>query len=407
MTSVEVEVMDEEGQRPGPSTAIAPPWPAPSFRLACPQRTPAAVCARLGSGEEALATNCFEPEVETAEVLTSLLLDCGRGAAQLPHTRCTYIDIGCNVGAFAAQAASLGASVQCVEPARFYVDSIRSTARLNPAFRDRLTAIHAAVVTNAQLAALSKDTPPFRIRDVYQPCDVGTLDLQHARRHRDGEQRLLDAPRLALRPLLLAAPLRRVRLLKIDIDAADGALLHEVVEMLAAGEVSIDAMLVELGDERSAYAACSARRGGKCYRYQSNYSGTALRGGDTRDLWRLRHQLNYQIFRLNVHLAREIYSRGGANVNRRMAAQHPAWEPLFYVRGMRRLERLRANASRFGPYGPAGAEYRTLLGRGQTVLITTALLAESLLGSIAKHHTLDLAFANLGPPGQMAALQAR
>jgi hypothetical protein len=127
-----------------PSVLITPPWPGRAYHLACPVSTPQPVCDRLGSGGAALSADCYEPEVETAEVLSSLLLGCQtveeREVAATPalragepsardvapaSTECTYVDVGCNVGAFALQAAALGAQVRCFEPTSFFVDAVR------------------------------------------------------------------------------------------------------------------------------------------------------------------------------------------------------------------------------------------------------------------------------------------
>ena len=116
------------------------------------------------------------------------------------------------------------------------------------------------------------------------------------------------------------------------------------------------------------------------------------RGGNVRDLWRLQHQLGYSIYRLNVHTNQEIFNVKGANVNEHMSPQHPAWEPLHFVRAMRRVERLR-NRTRLD-------EYSSLLGWAQSILAT----AEDLLPQVAKHHVLDLELAKAGGPGPMLAV---
>ena len=65
--------------------------------------------------------DCFEPEQDTFEVLSSLLLHCDN---------CTYVDIGCNIGLFAAYAARLGASVKCFEPSAGDVEALPTTHRV-------------------------------------------------------------------------------------------------------------------------------------------------------------------------------------------------------------------------------------------------------------------------------------
>ena len=374
-----------------PSVAITPPWPGRAFQLACPANTAQETCDRLGSGQASLhGSGCYEPEVETGEVLSSLLLGCER----LDHG-CTYIDIGCNLGAFAGQAAALGAQVRCFEPTNFFVDAIRATTRLNEGFHERLVVTHAAVVTTPMLSSM----PRLVVRDPYRPCYIGLADFEatHAR------GATLHAPTVGMRSILLAAPRQHVRLLKIDIDSVDGALLHEAVELVAAGEVSIDAMLVELGDDRARLAACNRRENAHS-RHCAGAHGAPhhpwqlLRSGDARDLWRLQHELHYGGFRINVHVNQEIYGRDGVNRNNRMSEPSAAWQPLYHVRGMRKLERLR-NSTPYDVFVNT-----TLIGRAQSVLLTTAALAEELLGPpVAKHHTLDLTLAGLG--ASLAALQ--
>ena len=88
-----------------PTVRIDPPWPAPPFSLACPRLTPLAQCEHLASDSaEGGRAGCSEPEAESAEVLTSLLMGCERSAHEPNNTSpCLYIDIGCNLGYFAAQ----------------------------------------------------------------------------------------------------------------------------------------------------------------------------------------------------------------------------------------------------------------------------------------------------------------
>eukprot|EP00966_Prymnesium_polylepis_P040770 946140-Prymnesium_polylepis.1 len=81
------------------STTIVPPWPSPPYTLACPAGTPQATCDLLGPTDP----SCFEPEWDTAEIITAILLG---------HPGALYVDTGCNIGAFALQAYSLGAHVR-------------------------------------------------------------------------------------------------------------------------------------------------------------------------------------------------------------------------------------------------------------------------------------------------------
>ena len=101
-----------------PVVTITPPWPAPQYTLACPPATPQSTCERLASSRAAIEAGCYEPERDTAEVITALFQGC---------EGCLYVDVGCNIGAFATQAVSLGASVDCYEPTPFYIDAIRES----------------------------------------------------------------------------------------------------------------------------------------------------------------------------------------------------------------------------------------------------------------------------------------
>ena len=163
---------------------ITPPWPAPSYMLACTQESTQSECDALS--RSSIASDCAEPEQDTAEVLASLLLGCdappaaisgGTSAAAEQRAEaggvCVYVDIGCNLGYFAAQAAALGARVDCFEPAPFFVESIGATVRLNHGFERRLNVTRAAV---AATIPIGHAPHLMRIRDVYKPCYIGKRD---------------------------------------------------------------------------------------------------------------------------------------------------------------------------------------------------------------------------------------
>ena len=76
-----------------PIRTISPPWPGVLFRLACPHGVSQAACNLLSKRNSSawVFAGCFEPELDTAQVLNSFLLGC--------HSRpCSYVDIGCNSG---------------------------------------------------------------------------------------------------------------------------------------------------------------------------------------------------------------------------------------------------------------------------------------------------------------------
>ena len=88
-----------------PSTRIDPGWPGRPYTLSCPPETSQQTCNLLTGSTLGW---CFEPEADTHEVINALLARC--------DARCLYVDVGCNVGYFAAHAAALGARVDCYEP---------------------------------------------------------------------------------------------------------------------------------------------------------------------------------------------------------------------------------------------------------------------------------------------------
>ena len=90
------------------------PWPAPPFALACPDSK--AKCAALS--EPSAADRCNEPETETAEVLSSMLLGCDARP-------CTYLDVGCNLGFVAGLAAAHGANAECFETYPLWLSAVR------------------------------------------------------------------------------------------------------------------------------------------------------------------------------------------------------------------------------------------------------------------------------------------
>ena len=92
----------------------------------------------------------------------------------------------------------------------------------------------------------------------------------------------------------------------------------------------------------------------------------------------------------------EIFDWRGINQNRRAGGGRPEWQPLFGLRGIRKLELLRRGLSRaafqgtFVERGPWGDSYDHLIGPGQSLLITNVQLA-----SVAKRHPADMNYADL------------
>ena len=104
------------------------PRPALPFALACPDSK--AKCAALS--EPSAADRCNEPETETAEALSSVLLGCDA------HP-CTCLDVNCNLGFVAGLAAAHGANAECFETYPLWVSSLNS-------FDSRLKVHHNAVI---------------------------------------------------------------------------------------------------------------------------------------------------------------------------------------------------------------------------------------------------------------------
>jgi len=294
-----------------------------------------------------MSENCFEPESDTAEVLSSLLLHCH---SQQP---CSYVDVGCNFGYFAAHAAALGVrSVTCVEPTPIYTEAIERTRQLNGLSASEFVIQTAAVVSSRNM---NKGKLPMSEGNAYNPCKIARINKTAA----------WLSPVVDIRSLVLRAA-QPVTLLKIDIDSFDGALLHEVVTMIAAEQVEVTSILVELGDRNSATAW---ERG----RGDTHWTPTP-RHGDVNDLRRLQHQLGYDIYRINIHVGREIYDWQGHDVNQLKVPQSPGVAAMYGVRAMKKLERVLPDA-----------DYRQLVTWGCSFLITKVQLAEPTV-----HHDFDL-----------------
>lgn len=359
-------VVGDGGAAPHAHTTISPRWPGVAYQLACPRGTPQTACELLSRRNSSawLHANCFEPEADTAEVLNSFLLGC--------HSRaCSYVDIGCNLGIFAAQAAALGvSSVACYEPTPLYAQAIERTRKLNGFAEAQLRVHNVAVVPGVA------SSTPRAFSGAYNPCGVVTPPSTGSggawapwTSHERSMASVLDEAKAAAG----GAPLT---LLKLDIDANEGALLHKVVNAIAAGRVGVETIVVELGDNKGP-SAWERGRPRSHPRLVGRNSSRHPRGGDVADLWRLQHELGYTLYRLNIVVGREIYDWRGHDVTRRKAAIPNGLEVLYGVRAMRRLERVL-------PSLPLD-DYVPLLSWGVSFLATRVQLAEP-----ATHHIFDL-----------------
>ena len=327
----------------------SPPWPGQPYSIWCPDST--AKCEQLNTLE------CFEPEQETLEVLSSLLLHCER-------SNCTYVDVGCNLGLYATYAARLGASVQCFEPMSTWTAALERTASAYPRFR-----IHQAAVFPHQAAHADR---PLTMRpgDAYRPCGIGK------------PPETVTVPRVSLHDILREQA--HTSLLKIDIDSLDGALLTTATDMISRGTASIDSILVELGcfHFRSQLDPKPGDRAGCKYAALGHSTGQQHpRGGDVHDLWRLQ-RLGYDVYRLRTHTNQDILDWRGADVNRNRSTPHELYVPMRHVRAMKKLEWL--------PMQPDSSRYSQLVDRYESFLITRVQLAE-----LTKAQSVDLNFAHI------------
>ena len=339
---------------PPPQTMVIPRWPGSPFKLACPERTSQETCDRLGS-----FARCFEPEPETEEVVNALLTYCAD---------CLYVDVGCNVGYFTMQAAMHGALVECFEPTPYYTAAIERSARLND--------VHTRVrVHNVGMVPTEKYRSKFVVNGklsmtrTYHACGVGLNDHQHLINYK--KHTIWSVPIKPIREVLLG---RRVTLLKMDIDSLEGLLLQTVADMVERNETTVDSILVEIGDSHT-----STLEG--CTGIQCN-NATRIRGSDLSLVWRLIHTLNYDAYRVNTHVNKEIFTWTGANINAKMNPTNPFVVPMLNLRGIRKLELL--------PRTTPLSEYGMLFRWGVSYLFTRVPLAEP-----AKHHSTDMKVAEL------------
>lgn len=341
--------MQWEVAPPGGWLTISPPWPGQPYPVFCPDDEK--TCRRLTDiplvGQD---IDCFEPEQDTFEVLSSLLLHCDN---------CTYVDIGCNIGLFAAYAARLGASVKCFEPQAMWKHSLPRTASAYPRFEYEQAAIVPGSSSDIGTGLLT-----FQSSDGYRPCEIGV----------PAKSRNFTVPTKSIDSILLG---QRVSLLKIDIDSIDGALLHTATDMLGNGTTVIESILVELGcmrfrtmqDPHAPQGGCSFAAKGRSFHQHRP------RAGDIYDLWRLQ-TMGYQVYRIRVHTNQEIFDWRGADVNEHKSTPNENYVPLRHVRTMKKLEWL--------PKPPtySADNYSRLIDRYQSLLITRVPLAEVTLANV-------------------------
>eukprot|EP00747_Dinoflagellata_sp_TGD_P129688 gnl/TRDRNA2_/TRDRNA2_174721_c0_seq1.p1 gnl/TRDRNA2_/TRDRNA2_174721_c0~~gnl/TRDRNA2_/TRDRNA2_174721_c0_seq1.p1 ORF type:complete len:403 (+),score=22.88 gnl/TRDRNA2_/TRDRNA2_174721_c0_seq1:61-1209(+) len=324
------------------TVTIIPSWPGKAYELACVAGVSKEQCQVLGGKQH----GCYEPERETEEMINSFLHDC---------PGCLFVEIGCNLGHFSAQAAKLGANVDCYEPTPEYVEAMKVTRRLNNA--EGRWNIH-------NVAVLADDKPETMKmgKKTYRPCDLPlfrpypwTVSTMSIRRILEG---------------------RHVQLLNIDIDSIDGALMNTVVKMIASNETQIDTIAVEAGDT-------NGPKTWDALKHPIRDSSDSPRHGHLTDYLDLQHKYGYDVYRVNIATGREIFDWTGANINKHMVPAEPSVLPMFSIRHFRKLEKVIASASL--------EDYRKLFRWGNSFIFTKVQLAQ-----FTTHHGFDLQMAGLG-----------
>ena len=357
------------------TTVLKPGWPAKPFELACPKGTDKSVCDSFGN-KASVRARCFEPEPQTQEVLSSFLTNC---------PECLYIDVGCNIGYFAAQAAILGAKVECYEPTPLYTDAIEMTRALNGISVDSWAVHNVAIVPD-------ENTTSLTFSSAYRPC--GVYDGRKRGKSWDVEAR-------SIRKVLAG---KHVQLLKLDIDSVEGAIFHTVVDMIKENQTFVQNILIEIGDldepiewaciknkqpPIDPYADRTTRSDDRFIKFLSKLSkkpcgipSSHPRGGDVEDFWKMQNRYSYDVYRVNIHVAREIFDWTGTNINGNMAPQREGLQSMYNIRNMKKLEKILPSQS--------SDTLRNMNHYGVSLLFTREQLAD-----VAVQHRNDLAFAHL------------
>jgi FkbM family methyltransferase len=298
-------------------TFVRPLWPGSPFRFACPKGTGPVSCAKFASAKG--LPGCFEPEHQTQEVLNSFLLDC---------PGCLYVDIGCNTGYFAAHAAALGAIVECFEPTPNYCEAIVHTAELN-SLSDRIFVHNVGISADEYRRDASFDS-------AYAPCGFSFWPSP-------GSQIIpWKVPLIPIREIVHG---RNVTLLKIDIDSHEGAILHGVTDMIRRRETHVETILVEMGEGVASWHCGDDKVLGFSGECPDHLSTTHPRHGDIEDVHALQHNFGYDLYRVNIHVGREIFDWRGINLNEGMVPERKGVTSMFGVRSMRKLEKVVKSSS--------------------------------------------------------------
>lgn len=148
----------------------------------------------------------------------------------------TVLDVGANAGYFSCLAASRGATVHAFEPNPVLVQHLELTRRLND-FGDRFFICAAAVSAHDGLGELHLSPDPLN------SGLSSLLPLEHL-----GAAGTVRVPTVTLDSYCQAHGVESIRLLKIDVEGAEGAVLEGAAEVL--GQVRPEAIVCELGGFR-------------------------------------------------------------------------------------------------------------------------------------------------------------
>ena len=219
-------------------------------------RGPSAFCSAFTRGD------LMMPEPFVVQAIASFLTRC-----RVASTPCHAVDVGGNLGIHSAYMASLGASLDVVEPQSDLAAAIRRTMAANC-----WTAAKVRVRNRGITADDAADGATIPFGGGWRLDDRG----MQAKRDQPSEMRLISLAKL-LRG-------RTVDFLKVDIDNSkvEEDLMVALVDLIDAKEVDVRAFIFEHSTSRA--------RGG------------LLHGNLTRALSRLQHNHGYHAYRLAHHL---------------------------------------------------------------------------------------------------------
>ena len=165
--------------------------------------------------------------------------------------------------------------------------------------------------------------------------------------------------------------------------AHEGAILSMVTRMIKKKQTSVETILIEMGEGVASWHCGDDNVHGSPKGACPHHSTTVKpRGGDIRDVHLLQHKFGYDLYRINIHVDREMYDWKGVNMNENMAPERSGVTSMFGVRNMRKLEKVHPT----NDIGYLGSLFRF----GTSFLLTRVQLAD-----IATHHKLDLDMAKI------------